>query len=208
MPTELRCHDDNLQPHNKPSYRPAELGAHDGGKRTPFFQPRLNTVARFPQLVYRWVHLWCTVPKNMVHLWCTCDTGLGDRTFPSLVFDPVVANTSMVLHQVSYWPCSVCCKWPSSGMFSKPRVDATLMSPMSFKARFVMAWWGTSNLDHNSPWGSPSNRLMGSDMLALVGTRSSQCAMPLLLCQVHLETSFPGKFVARGHLSGNKKVVG
>ena len=25
---------------------------------------------------------------------------------------------------------------------------------------------------------------------------------------VYLETSFPGKFVARGHLSGNKKVVG
>ena len=74
---------DNLLPHYKPSCRPAELGAHVGGKRTPFFQPRLNSVARFPQLVYRPVHLWCTVPINMMHLWCNYDAGPGDRTFPS-----------------------------------------------------------------------------------------------------------------------------
>ena len=141
-------------------------------------------MAKFPQLVYRYVHLWCTVPINAVHLRCFYDAGPDDRTFPSLVFDPVVANTSMVLHQVSYWPLKACCKRPSSGMFSKPRVDATLMSPISFKARLVIALRGTSNLDHNSPWGNASNLLMGSDMLALVGTRSSRCAMPLLLCHV------------------------
>ena len=117
----------------------------------PFFQPRLDTVAVFPQLVYRWVHLWCTVPINMVHLWCIYDAGPDDRTFPSLVFDPVVANTSMVLHQVSYWPLRARCKWPSSGIFSKPRVDATLMSLMSFKARLVIALWGMFISDHNGP---------------------------------------------------------
>ena len=80
------------------------------------------------------------------------------------------------------------------GMFSKPRVEAALMSPMIFKARSVMALWGTPILDHNSPSGKGSNLLTGSEMLALVGTLSSRCAMPPLLCQVQcaLMSAFRG----------------